>query len=98
MPVGVSQNRHLACSSGQGRQGSNLRPSVLETDALPAELRPFALRVYRTPASRLHRREGAVAFLDDEAVELELGEGRACHVGRDTGGQGKSVAAAWAAA
>ena len=25
----------------QGRQGSNLRPSVLETDALPTELLPY---------------------------------------------------------
>ena len=29
----------------QGRQDSNLRPSVLETDALPTELRPWAPRI-----------------------------------------------------
>jgi hypothetical protein len=30
----------LSMLSGQGRQGLNLQPSVLETDALPIELRP----------------------------------------------------------
>ena len=29
-------------SSWQGRQGSNLRPTVLETVALPTELHPYA--------------------------------------------------------
>ena len=32
---------HGHCYS-QGRQGSNLRPSILETDALPTELLPYA--------------------------------------------------------
>jgi hypothetical protein len=30
----------------QGRQDSNLQPSVLETDALPIELRPYAMQFY----------------------------------------------------
>jgi hypothetical protein len=32
--------RVSACSSQQGRQDSNLQPPVLETGALPVELRP----------------------------------------------------------
>lgn len=31
----------------QGRQDSNLRPSVLETDALPAELLTYLLQLFR---------------------------------------------------
>ena len=31
----------------QGRQGSNLRPSVLETDALPTELLPYQDAKYK---------------------------------------------------
>ena len=34
--------RDLACLEGQGRQDSNLEPPVLETGALPIELRPSA--------------------------------------------------------
>src|SRR5690606_16700980 len=32
---------HMACGEVQGRQDSNLQPAVLETAALPIELRPF---------------------------------------------------------
>jgi hypothetical protein len=33
--------QHASQSLWQGRQDSNLRPSVLETDALPTELLPY---------------------------------------------------------
>jgi hypothetical protein len=36
--------RVSACSSQQGRQDSNLQPPVLETGALPVELRPSVRR------------------------------------------------------
>ena len=36
----------------QGRQGSNLRPSVLETGTLPAELLPYVCHWRSIPASR----------------------------------------------
>ena len=35
---------HFGAIEKQGRQGSNLRPLVLETSALPAELRPSVRR------------------------------------------------------
>ena len=46
-------------SREQGRQDSNLRHSVLETDALPTELRPsaFARRLYRRPRPASPARE-----------------------------------------
>jgi hypothetical protein len=34
--------RDSALLKGQGRQDSNLQPPVLETGALPIELRPYA--------------------------------------------------------
>src|SRR5262245_40104882 len=38
---------------GQGRRDSNPRPSVLETDALPAELLPSVGRLVTLPAAQL---------------------------------------------
>ncbi len=41
--------------SEQGRQDSNLRHSVLETDTLPAELRPFSTWIVSAPSGHYRR-------------------------------------------
>ena len=40
-PVGRTNQNEVPRLRWQGRRGSNPRPSVLETDALPIELHPF---------------------------------------------------------
>ena len=42
----LSEAKDFETSVWQGRQGSNLRPTVLETVALPAELHPYALTAF----------------------------------------------------
>ena len=49
----------------QGRQDSNLRHSVLETDALPAELRPF------DPGGLYPRVPGITARMSDQQTDDE---------------------------
>jgi hypothetical protein len=41
-PVSPARRRFLALGAMQGRRDSNPRPTVLETAALPTELRPWA--------------------------------------------------------
>ncbi len=51
--------------SWQGQQGSNPRPTVLETVALPAELYPYASHGLRQAAGEVkgfHAVEGLVAL------------------------------------
>ena len=58
----------------QGRQGSNLRPAVLETAALPTELHPSASpSLPDVPNSRFERDDAAVMLDHDKLCELQLG-------------------------
>ncbi len=41
-PLNTSKD---ACIQWQGRRASNPQPSVLETDTLPIELRPYVLKI-----------------------------------------------------
>ena len=51
--VEAQEHASFGLAIKQGRQGSNLRPLVLETSALPAELRPYGLNATRNPRCRL---------------------------------------------
>src|SRR6185312_4910194 len=51
----------------QGRRDSNPRPSVLETDALPAELHPFNVVSGAFAVSRLSRRNTSNRLADPPA-------------------------------
>jgi hypothetical protein len=66
-------------AEGQGRQDSNLRPTVLETAALPAELRPCARRI--VPSLRMSQRR-ALGLL---FLVLTLGFGGIGYASADAG-------------
>src|SRR6185312_7457372 len=57
----------LTLQTWQGRRDSNPRPSVLETDALPAELHPFNVVSGAFAVSRLSRRNTSNRLADPPA-------------------------------
>ena len=62
--IGIRSRGSRSCARRQGRQDSNLRPTVLETAALPTELRPSASgRIVALAAMLSQRRALGLLFL-----------------------------------
>jgi hypothetical protein len=72
--------------SQQGRQDSNLQPPVLETGALPIELRPWAPRIVALPSG--HPRLMTETERETEVLEEEQ-EGKG--YGEDEGERDESL-------
>lgn len=71
--VNRNRERYNRFATQQGRQDSNLRPSVLETDALPTELLPCAVwRSYRADGG--HVDPTPVSEAANELARLKFNE------------------------